>query len=68
MMPFKYRIRNKLDKKEELRKFYKKKGYTKCKKCGRKLTHPDSMLRQMGLTCYKKTNQVKQLNFIEKTT
>lgn len=62
MNKFKYRIRNKLNKKKELTKFFKKKGYTRCRRCNRKLTNPDSMLKRYGKVCFIKENKITQLD------
>lgn len=56
-----YRITNKLNIKKELKDFFNKKGYNHCKRCNKKLTDPNSMLRKYGLTCY---NEIKENNKI----
>lgn len=59
------------EKKEYLRNFFKKRGKVKCLICGRKLTNPDSMLREHGPVCWKKINSDKSvqidMNFNKKS-
>lgn len=64
-MTLPYIIKNPLNVKEELNKFYKERGYTHCLRCKRKLTDPNSMFRRHGLVCYKKAkknNKIIQLD------